>query len=82
MLTNIIILQANVGEKEKENEFIRALATAYIKNSIVNDKLHEPTFRGYYSVLHRYIDSNSQFELQCLYAIQAIVNQLNHPSGN
>lgn len=74
-------ITANVGEKEKENEFIRALATAYIKNSIVNDKLHEPTFRGYYSVLHRYIDSNSQFELQCLYAIQAIVNQLNHPSG-
>lgn len=65
----------------EEKQFIRTLATAIFENSIVKNKLNIDTLKGHYSLLHRFVDNKSEYELQCLYALQALISKLEHPQG-
>lgn len=72
-----------MGERVKEKQFIRTLATAIFENSIVNKtKLSNETLANHYNLIHRYVDNKPEYELQCLYALQALINKLEHPQGN
>ncbi|CAH0558222.1 unnamed protein product [Brassicogethes aeneus] len=72
---------ANVGDRVKENKFIRALVTAILKDSIKKDSLSVEIFHRHLVLLQKYIDNNSESELQCLYAVQSLVNEMEHPKG-
>ncbi|CAH0558178.1 unnamed protein product [Brassicogethes aeneus] len=72
---------ANVGDRVKENKFIRALVTAILKDSIKKDSLSVEIFHRHLVLLQKYIDNNSESELQCLYAVQSLVNEMGHPKG-
>ncbi|KAF2880179.1 hypothetical protein ILUMI_25980 [Ignelater luminosus] len=74
-------ITANVGDCVKENQFIRTLATACFTDSIVNLKLKTDILQGKYNLLHRFVDNKQPYELQCLYALQALINKLKHPQG-
>ncbi|KAJ8939180.1 hypothetical protein NQ318_017077 [Aromia moschata] len=75
-------ITANVGEKVKENKFIRALATAVFENSISkNYKLMHETLTAHSNLLMKYVDNNSDYELQCLYALQVLIHKMEHPQG-
>lgn len=76
-----IVFQANVGERVKEKQFIRTLATAIFENSIVKNKLNTETLKSHYSLIHRFVDNKPEYELQCLFALQALINKLEHPQG-
>lgn len=65
----------------KDKRFIRTLATAIFENSIVRNKLNGDTLKGHYSLIHRFVDNNPEYELQCLFALQALINKLEHPQG-
>lgn len=75
------MLQANVGAKVKEPKFIRTLVTAIFENSIVKKKLNPDTLKNHYHLIHRFVDGNPQYELECLYALQSLINKLEHPQG-
>lgn len=78
-------IESNVGERTKDPAFIRALMTAICKNAIHethpskltldSDKLRQD------KLLLRYVDNKADLELQCLYAVQALVTQLDFPQG-
>lgn len=80
-----LLIQANVGERVNENQFIRIMVTAIIEDAViaVNDtrKLRREKLVAHYSLLQRYIDNKEQLELQCLFALQALVHKWEHPSG-
>lgn len=44
-------------------------------------KFNEDIVKTHKDVLQRYIKSNPDLELQALYAIQALMHKLEHPSG-
>lgn len=74
-------IEANVGGKRmKEPQFVRALVTAVMENAIdgrnklIEDKVHERV-----DLLNRYLDHKEHLELQAVYALQALMNQLSHP---
>ncbi|XP_017471922.1 PREDICTED: eukaryotic translation initiation factor 4 gamma 3 isoform X2 [Rhagoletis zephyria] len=77
-------INGNVVDSDKH--FIRTLATklcdfaiSYKENSY---KLEADCFRKIcIPVLHRYIDSKEEFELECLYSMQLLVARLEHPRG-
>lgn len=82
-LDNIVNwITANVGERVKEPKFIRALATAIFEDSIRDLKYCPQILKSHYDLINKYVDQNSKFELECIYAIQALVNKLEHPKGN
>lgn len=81
MIYNIIYLKANVGERVTEKQFIRTLARAIFENSIVKNKLNAETLKGHYTLIHRFVDNKPEYELQCLLALQALINELEHPQG-
>lgn len=74
-------LKANVGERIKDKLFIRTLATAIFENSIVKNKLNADVLKGHYNLIHRFVDNKAEYELQCLFALQALINKLEHPQG-
>ncbi|XP_044751376.1 eukaryotic translation initiation factor 4 gamma 3-like isoform X2 [Coccinella septempunctata] len=74
-------ITANVGKKVKENTFIRTLATAIYKYSIVRTKLNTERLSKQCKLFNKYVDNNPTYELQCLYALQSLVNHLEHPQG-
>ncbi|CAH1972490.1 unnamed protein product [Acanthoscelides obtectus] len=75
-------ITANVGDRVKENKFIRALATAIFQDSIgPNYKLVSETLTHHNNLLLKYVDNNPKYELECLYALQALVNKMEHPQG-
>ncbi|XP_042912529.1 eukaryotic translation initiation factor 4 gamma 3 [Parasteatoda tepidariorum] len=77
-------IDANVSECT-EPKFIRALVSAMHKNAIKDTtsgcKLDVAKLKKRTSILYRYIDHNENLELQALYAIQSLMNQLNQPKG-
>lgn len=78
----MIYFQVNVGDGVKENKFIRALATAIFEDSISpNFKLQKQTLTNHSNLLLKYIDNNSNYELEGLYALQALIHKLEHPQG-
>jgi translation initiation factor 4G len=74
-------ITANVGELVKENKFVRTLVTALFENSIVRQKWVGDNLKSHYKLLQKYVDNNSNYELQCLYALQALIQKLEHPKG-
>nr|XP_022920525.1 eukaryotic translation initiation factor 4 gamma 3 isoform X3 [Onthophagus taurus] len=74
-------VNANVGERAKENEFIRVLATAIFEHSIVKLKLQIETLRKHYNLFNYFVAAKTDYELQVLYALQAYVNKLEVPQG-
>lgn len=69
-----------------DKQFIRELTTTLCKNAILHEnnnyKLNKNKFQEVcIPVLQRYVDSKDERELECLYAIQLLINKLEHPSG-
>jgi hypothetical protein len=44
-------------------------------------KLNESRLHQHEKLMLRYIDNTAELELQCLYAIQSLINKLEHPQG-
>lgn len=66
--------------------FIRSLTESLSNFSILykenSYKLETETFQKFcIPVLQRYIDSNEDHQLECLYAMQLLVHSLEHPRG-
>lgn len=79
-LNKNFIPQANVTAID--NNFIRALTFAVVDSSLDNRfKLNEKHFLQRIPLLERYIDGSEQLQVQCLIAIQILMNQLEHPQG-
>ncbi|XP_072375280.1 eukaryotic translation initiation factor 4 gamma 3-like isoform X1 [Diabrotica undecimpunctata] len=76
-------VMTNVGEKGvKENKFIRALAMACFEDSInKNNKPIIDRLDQHFPLLHKYVDNKPGFELECLYALQALNNKMEYPGG-
>ncbi|XP_017890862.1 eukaryotic translation initiation factor 4 gamma 3-like isoform X3 [Ceratina calcarata] len=78
---------ANVGNRVKEPEFIRVLTTAILETSMeyleVNNKhqLKNDVFTNLQQLIRRFVDTNESLELQCLYAIQLHLHNLQYPHG-
>nr|CAD7458633.1 unnamed protein product [Timema tahoe] len=78
-------ISANVGDKVAEPQFIRALSTAIVRSAIYKQntswKLKIESLRKEENLLTKYMDGKENLELQCLFAIQALTNELEHPQG-
>ncbi|XP_056649007.1 eukaryotic translation initiation factor 4 gamma 1-like isoform X1 [Diorhabda sublineata] len=76
-------VMANLGEKgAKENKFIRALATAFFEDAInKNNKFIPDKIDQHNHLLLKYVDNKPGFELECLYALQALIHKMEHPRG-
>ncbi|KAG5882344.1 Eukaryotic translation initiation factor 4 gamma 3 [Gonioctena quinquepunctata] len=73
---------ANVGDRVTENTFLRALATAVFKDSIDKKaKLNPDRLTSHTALLQKYIDNETNRETQCLYALQALIQEMEHPQG-
>jgi len=44
-------------------------------------KLNEIHFQGHQTLVLKYVDNKPELELQCLFAVQSLVNKLEHPQG-
>ncbi|XP_044599390.1 uncharacterized protein LOC123275371 isoform X2 [Cotesia glomerata] len=78
-------ISVNVGARSKHPQFVRNLVTSILRISIEQNgeswKLNEEMFNKLLKYIQRYVDANFQLELQCLYAIQAYIHELQHPQG-
>nr|CAD7433786.1 unnamed protein product [Timema monikensis] len=78
-------ISANVGDKVADPQFIRALSTAVVRSAIHKQntswKLKVELLRKEENLLTKYMDNKENLELQCLFAIQALTNELEHPQG-
>ncbi|XP_050307048.1 eukaryotic translation initiation factor 4 gamma 1-like isoform X3 [Anthonomus grandis grandis] len=74
-------ITTNVGDRVKENKFIRTLATAIFENSIAKSKLKADVLSSHTKLIQKYVDTNLEYELQCLYALQSLIHKLEHPQG-
>ena len=78
-------IESNVGERMKEPSFIRALMTAICENAINESPGGKLTLNSAKlsqdKLLLRYVENKEELELQCLYAVQALVTKLQHPQG-
>ncbi|CAK9810287.1 Eukaryotic translation initiation factor 4 gamma 3 [Anthophora quadrimaculata] len=76
---------ANVGNRVKEPEFIRVLTTAILETSMepANNRwiLKNRHFINLQQLIRRFVDANESLELQCLYAIQLHMHNLQYPHG-
>ncbi|XP_067140206.1 eukaryotic translation initiation factor 4 gamma 3-like isoform X2 [Centruroides vittatus] len=78
-------IDANIEEKDRDTEFVRALATSLVENSIEGEvsvsRFDKKKLLPRLPLLQKYLDLEICLELQVLYALQAIVNRLEHPKG-
>ncbi|XP_063235143.1 eukaryotic translation initiation factor 4 gamma 1-like isoform X2 [Bacillus rossius redtenbacheri] len=78
-------IAANVGERVQEPHFSRVLSSAVFRSAIYKHgnswKLQEDSLMKNHSLLTKYIDNKEPLELQCLFALQALVHELEHPQG-
>jgi hypothetical protein len=44
-------------------------------------KLNESHFQQHQKLVLKYVDNKEALELQCLYAVQSLINKLEHPQG-
>ncbi|XP_074654497.1 eukaryotic translation initiation factor 4 gamma 1-like isoform X3 [Tubulanus polymorphus] len=78
-------IEEHVGEpKCKEKDFVRVLmtevCTSAIKGSGTSSKMDEQVLKKRSDLLQKYLDHSPELELQSLYALQALVHKLEHPS--
>ncbi|XP_025830115.1 eukaryotic translation initiation factor 4 gamma 3 isoform X2 [Agrilus planipennis] len=74
-------IETNLGDVVQESYFIKALVTAIFQHSIVGNKLKDDIFKKHYAYLHRFVVGSSEREIQCLYAVQALLNKMEYPQG-
>jgi len=78
-------IEKTVRKENRSKDFIRALTTAVTSSSINPPpnapKANEDIIKARKDILQRYIQSDPKLELQALYAIQALMTKLEHPSG-
>ncbi|XP_077531868.1 eukaryotic translation initiation factor 4 gamma 1-like isoform X6 [Haemaphysalis longicornis] len=80
-------IESKLGEAQtKKPPFIRALVTAVAENAITmqrdgSGELKEDLIKTYTDLLQKYLSHDEDRELQALYALQALVNRLEHPKG-
>ncbi|KAH6934714.1 hypothetical protein HPB50_027425 [Hyalomma asiaticum] len=79
-------IESNLGDAQTKPPFIRALVTAVAENAITllgdgNAELKEDLIKTYSDLLQKYLAHDEERELQALYALQALVNRLEHPKG-
>lgn len=81
MINFVFCRQANVGERIKDKKFSRTLATTIFENSIVKNKLNVEALQRHHKLFQKYVDNDPELELQCLYALQALIIKLESPQG-
>lgn len=66
-----------------DKHFIRALTTAVVDYALAPTmtRLNDNRFKQGIILLNRYIDNSERHEVECLFAIQILINKLEHPSG-
>lgn len=78
-------IQGVVGPKSKEIDFLRALMTAVVSSALsgesTNTRYNADVIKRHVKLLHKYLDRSVLLEVQALYALQALVNSLQHPPG-
>jgi len=78
-------ISMNVGDRVNKPQFIRALMTAICQSTIETQKmtlkLNENNFQRHQKLVVKYVDNKPHLELQCLFAIQSLINALEHPQG-
>lgn len=58
------------------------MTSAVVDSSLDNRfKLNEKQFLQRIPLLERYVDGTEQLQVQCLIAIQILINRLEHPQG-
>jgi len=77
-------LKKNFGEIDCQlKQFIRALVTAVCRSCFdANSKLDPQLFKNRSSILTKFINRKEEFELESLYAIQALDHRMQHQPGN
>ncbi|XP_044597815.1 eukaryotic translation initiation factor 4 gamma 3-like isoform X3 [Cotesia glomerata] len=78
-------INLNVGQRLKEPQFVRTLTTAILIVSVENSangyKLNTAVLKSWLPIIRRYVDTEPQLELQCLYAIQSHLHKIDFPRG-
>ncbi|KAL3861763.1 hypothetical protein ACJMK2_007785 [Sinanodonta woodiana] len=70
----------------KQEYFIRALMTAVCKSAVIVSsnnlmKVDKSQIQRRVNLLEKYLDHQANFELQALFALQALVHKMEHPPG-
>ncbi|BFZ23225.1 hypothetical protein BsWGS_26263 [Bradybaena similaris] len=79
----IACIDKHAGSDRHDKHFIRSVVAAVVNAAIspTTKKLKEDVLKSRKEVLQCYIKNNAEMELQALYAIQALMHKLEHPSG-
>jgi hypothetical protein len=80
-------IKKNIDEAVKEGWFVRALTEAIYTYTLKPEENSEPRFDeagskrlgAYYPLLIAYVANQEKLELECLFAIQRVLNKLEHP---
>lgn len=68
-----------------DGPFVRALTTAVVEHSLVKSAkpvtVNERNLKAGTILLQRYIETKDDLEMECLFAIQLLMNKLEHPYG-
>ena len=77
-------IETDFGEIDCQSKgFIRALVTAVCRSCLdVQNKLDPVLFKNRSPVLTKFINRDEEFELEALFAIQALDHKMQHQSGN
>ena len=77
-------IEAEFGEIDCQSKaFIRAIVTAVCRSCLDsnNNKLDPQLFKIRSPILTKYINRNEEFELEALFAIQALDHKMQHQPG-
>jgi len=81
----MIFIDKNFASHLQQLEFVRALSTEVLLESIpensIDDTIEEEILTNRAVLLNKYIQNIEPLELQCLYAVQNIVEDKSHPRG-
>jgi len=73
-------ISSHVSEQqENSSEFIRTLTTVVLEHCINKTKLDTAKIEKWHMLLQRYIQGKAERELQALYAVQLLVERMQHP---
>ncbi|XP_076365221.1 eukaryotic translation initiation factor 4 gamma 3-like isoform X2 [Tachypleus tridentatus] len=79
-------IEAHIGEeRSKDPQFIRVLVTALVESAIEENQnryeLNKKIVAARTPIFQRFLDHKELLELEALYALQHLVNRLEHPKG-
>ena len=74
--------QSEFGENDcKSKAFIRALVTAVCRSCLIESKLDPALFKKRSPILTKFINRNDEYELESLFAVQALDHKMQHQPG-